>query len=137
MNVEMLALCDAATDAGGKLNLLGAFDSIVAKSLPVVHPQCALAVRIRFQRIEQGKHTIRIAFVDIDGTPVVPNLDTEINIAFRGQEPSMAANMVMNLQRVEFKKGGEYSIDLAIDGKHERSIPLTVRERPVPADGTN
>jgi hypothetical protein len=30
MNLELFALCDAATEAGGKLNLLGAFDAIVS-----------------------------------------------------------------------------------------------------------
>ena len=80
MNIEILALCDAATDQQGKLNLLGAFDCIFARQVPVVHPQCSVALRIRFRRIESGAHRIKISFVDEDGKPVVPSLDANVNV---------------------------------------------------------
>jgi hypothetical protein len=43
MNIQVAVLCDAATDDNGKLNLLGAFDTIYARELPAIHPQCAVA----------------------------------------------------------------------------------------------
>ena len=127
MDIEAFVLCDAATDDTGKLNILGAFDSILARSLPVVHPQCAVALRIRFLRIEAGEHKIKISLMDTDGKAIVPDLDAAVNIQFRGPESSLSANMIMNLQRVQFKMAGEYSINLAIDGRHERAIPLIIR----------
>ena len=130
MDIEILALCDAATDNGGKLNILGAFDSIVVNSVPAVHPQCSVALRIRFSRIEEGDHKLKINLVDEDGAEVIPGVDAAIKVTFQGDESSLATNMVMNLQRLQLKKDGEYSIDLAIDGRHERSIPLLVRIRP-------
>ena len=130
MDIEILALCDAATDNGGKLNILGAFDSIVVNSVPAVHPQCSVALRIRFSRIEEGDHKLKINLVDEDGAEVIPGVDAAIKVTFQGDESSLATNMVMNLQRLQLKKDGEYSIDLAIDGRHERSIPLVVRIRP-------
>ena len=47
MNIEVFSLCDAATvDVAGKLNVLGAFDTIGTGSMPTVYPQCAtLAAR--------------------------------------------------------------------------------------------
>ena len=51
MNIEAFLLCDAATGHQGKLNVLGAFDTIYAKQLPVIHPACAIALRIRFTKI--------------------------------------------------------------------------------------
>ena len=41
MNIQVAVLCDAATDDNGKLNLLGAFDTIYAPQTPAVHPQDA------------------------------------------------------------------------------------------------
>ena len=41
MNIQVAVLCDAATDDNGKLNLLGAFDTIYTQQLPAVHPQCS------------------------------------------------------------------------------------------------
>ena len=34
MNIQVAVLCDAATDDNGKLNLLGAFDTIYTQQLP-------------------------------------------------------------------------------------------------------
>ena len=76
MKVEILTLCDAATvDAAGKLNILGAFDRLNAASEPITHPQCALAVKVRFERIEEGNKKIRVTFVNADGAPVMPSID--------------------------------------------------------------
>ena len=127
MDIEVFVLCDAATDSAGKLNVLGAFESLLARSVPVVHPQCAMALRMRFARIEEGDHEIKICLVEADGLPVVPDLRAGVHVKFHGQESSLAANIVMNLQRVQFKTAGEYSINLAVDGRFERAIPLAVR----------
>lgn len=136
MDIEVFVLCDAATDNAGKLNVLGAFDSLLARSVPVVHPQCTVALRMRFARIEEGEHKIKISIVDADGRAVVPDLDTGMNVRFRGTESSLAANLIMNLQRVQFKSAGEYSVNLAVDGRFERAIPLSVRLVPQDAAHT-
>ena len=39
MNIQVAVLCDAATEENGKLNLLGAFDTIIAQQIPATHPQ--------------------------------------------------------------------------------------------------
>jgi hypothetical protein len=130
MNIEAFLLCDAATEFGGKLNVLGAFDSIFAKEFPAVHPYCAVALRLRFDRIEQGQHRVRLNFVDADGTAVLPPLDATIKIGMRAEDASICANLVLNIQGVKFEKAGAYSMDLAVDGRHEKSLPLFVRQIP-------
>ena len=59
MKTEIAAICDAATDQGGKLNMLGVFDYIEA-NLPVVIPRCSIVFRIRYARSEIGKHQLRV-----------------------------------------------------------------------------
>jgi len=49
MDVEIFALCDAATDSGGKLNILGAFDRVSTRQFPAVHPPCALGIVADYQ----------------------------------------------------------------------------------------
>ncbi|MHC4158749.1 MAG: DUF6941 family protein [Planctomycetota bacterium] len=80
MNIEAFLLCDCATDSQGKLNVLGAFDSIYVKQVPAVHHSCAIAARIRFSKIEQGPHKIRINVIDQDGREVAPRLEDEISV---------------------------------------------------------
>ena len=127
MKVEIFTLCDAATtDAAGKLNILGSFDRLNAKEAPVTHPQCALAIKLRFERLEEGPKRIRIAFVDSDGTSVMPTLDATTQVQFRPGDTSATTSLVLVIQQLRLPKFGEYSIDLAVDDRHEASIPLFV-----------
>lgn len=130
MNIEIFSLCDAATvDVAGKLNVLGSFDTIGAASLPTVYPHCALALRIRFESIERGAHKVAVNFVDLDGNHIIPSAQGTITINFPDQQRSGSANVVFNLQMLKLEKYGEYSIDLAVDGRKEASLPLFVREK--------
>lgn len=131
MNLEVLAICDAATtNPGGKLNILGAFHALNVSKFPATHPQCALAMRIRFSRIEEGKHSVAISFVDDDGKKVMPDIQGELVVGTKGEEPSVVTNLVINIHQLKLPKPGHYSIELAIDSRHESSLPLFVREAP-------
>ncbi len=130
MNIEAFLLCDCATDQRGKLNVLGAFDSIYAKKTPIVHPACTVATRIRFERIEEGEHKVSINVIDEDGKSVIPRLNGNISVRAREDAGSTVVNLILNLQRLKFENYGEYRIDLAIDGKVEASLPFGVREVP-------
>jgi hypothetical protein len=128
MNIEILALCDAATDQHGKLNILGAFDAIFVKDLPFTHPHCAVALRMRFQRIDWGKHKVNIHLIDSDGRFVVPSIDADINIQGQQDKDSLAVNLVINLQNLKFEKYGQYAVNLAVDGRQQASIPLYINQ---------
>ena len=130
MNIEAFLLCDAATDQQGKLNILGAFDNIFAKKVPTMHPACAVAARIRFEKIEEGSHTIRIHIIDEDGKSIGPKLQGNMNVSIGDAEGSRAANIVLNIQGLKLEKYGQYRIDLAIDNQIMGSLPFNLRETP-------
>ena len=128
MKVEIFTLCDAATlDAGGKLNILGSFDRLNAREVPIVHPHCTLAIKLRFERVEEGQKQLRIAFVDQDGAAIMQNLDVTTEVRFQGDDPSATISVALNIQQLRLPKFDEYSIDLAVDGRQEASIPLFVK----------
>lgn len=129
MQIEVFSLCDAATSGGGKLNMLGAFDTIWAKKMPVVHPQCTVALRIRFHSSEGTKHEVSVKLIDADGKHVVPPTSGTINIKYLEGQRSNSANLILNIQGLKLEKYGEYSIDLAIAGQSRASLPLFVKER--------
>ena len=129
MRLEIISLCDAATDNAGKINILGAFDTIWTSKVPAVHPQCAVALRIRFDAIEKGEHKINLNFVNEDGKSIMPPVDGSIKINFSEGQRSGASNFILNIQGLKIENYGEYSIDLAIDGKSEGSLPLFVRKK--------
>jgi hypothetical protein len=130
MNIQVAVLCDAATDYGGKLNILGTFDTIITTQLPAVHPQCSIALRLAFNKIEEGSHKIKMNFVDEDGRLVMPSIDMPVDVVVPNELNFLVRNFVINIQQLKFEKPGQYSIDCAIDGRQETSITLLVRHQP-------
>ncbi len=129
MQIEIFALCDAATADAGKLCMLGAFDTIWVAKTPAVHPQCTVALRTRFDRSERQTHKVEVRFVDVDGKNVIPPAQGDITINFPDDQRSGSTNMILNIQGLKLEKAGEYSIDLIVDGQHRSSLPLFVKER--------
>ncbi|MGZ8901487.1 MAG: DUF6941 family protein, partial [Limisphaerales bacterium] len=133
MTIQIAVLCDAATDYSGKLNLLGTFDTIITSQLPAIHPQCSVALRISFNRIEEGSHKVKMNFVDEDGRLVMPSIDMPVDVAIPGDANFLVRNFIINVQQLKFDQPGQYSIDIAIDNRHEMSIPLLVKMQPAEA----
>lgn len=127
MNIQVAVLCDAATDSGGKLNILGTFDTINAAHMPATHPQCSIALRMVFSKIEEGAHKVKLNFVDEDGKLVMPSIDMPVEVAVPEDANFISRNFVVNIQQLKFEQPGLYSIELAMDGRHEGSVPLLVR----------
>jgi hypothetical protein len=133
MKVEIFTLCDFATaDAAGKLNIIGVFDTIYAREAPATHGFCALAARIRFERIEEGLKSIKISFIDADGNPVMPVMQTQISVQLAPGAPTAIAQVASIMSQIKLPNFGEYSIDLAIDGRQEASTPLYMRQIQLP-----
>ncbi|MCQ2106299.1 MAG: hypothetical protein MJZ26_10965 [Fibrobacter sp.] len=133
MNIEIAAICDAATanGMGGRLNILGAFDRIFAQQFPLVIPQCSAAFRIRYQRSEVGVHELSLVFEDVVGEAVVPPMQSKIPLEPVAQGFDTAAvNLVLNLQRLPIKRADKYIIRLNVDGEELISLPLYVVTAP-------
>jgi len=127
METEIFTLCDAAADYQGRLSILGVFDTIFAANLPVSHPHCAVALRIRFSKIEEGKHTLALHIVDSDGKMIVPPLEGGFEIHLLGNDSEGAINLVLNLQGLIFSSYETYNVNLAIDSQKHDSLPFRVK----------
>ena len=130
MNIQVAVLCDAATDDNGKLNLLGAFDTIYTQQLPAVHPQCSIALRVTFSNEDEGSHKLRLNFVDADGRFIMPGIDLPVEVVLPGDSHFGTRNFIVNIQQLKFDLPGLYSIDISLDGKPHASIPLLVKHNP-------
>jgi hypothetical protein len=132
MKIEIFSLCDAATDNQGKLNILGTFDQIYAAKMPVVHPACAIAMRLRFDKMEEGVHRVNLQLVNPDGIPVFRPMEGEVNPRMAEDVESVAVNLILNFQHIKFEAYADYQINLAIDDVGMAVLPLRVREMPRP-----
>jgi len=127
MNIQTAVLCDAATDDNGKLNLLGAFDTIYARELPAIHPQCAVALRVTFLAGDEGKRQLKLNFVDADGHAIMPPIEIPVEVALPDDMHFGTRNFIINIQQLKFETPGLFSMDLSLDGQPQANIPLLVK----------
>jgi len=130
MNIQVAVLCDAATENNGKLNLLGAFDAIYSQQLPVVHPMCSVALRMTFSNAEEGMHQFTLNFVDEDGHAIMPPIELPIQVVLPEDAHFITRNIIVNYTSLKFEKPGLYSVDIALDGRQQASIPLLIKHDP-------
>ncbi len=130
MQVEIFAISDAATSENGKLNILGAFDTIWVRQFPALYPHCAVAVRMRFLSLEQGNHSLVVRFMDADGVNILPPATGSFSIAMPETQRTTSADIVLNIQALNLIKPGEYALELIVNGENLRSLPLFVKEHP-------
>lgn len=126
MVTEVFVLCDGANDSHGKLNVLGAFDMMVAEEFPFVHPHCTLAVRLRHDETDRQECRIKLVLQTAAGDSVLANIDTSLK---RGSSPNptSTANLIVNINSLRFEKPGDYSIILHVDDLPVAITPLYVR----------
>ena len=126
MDIQVATLCDSAADYAGKLCVLGAFDTIVAKAMPVIHPQCAFALRMCFRPEDDEAITLRISLIDGDGTDVIPPFEPRIEVRVPPDAFFVTQNLVLNLQRLTFKEPGAFSVDVSSGDEILRRVPIRV-----------
>lgn len=129
MKVEIFTFCDFSQDNAGKLTIVGSFDTIYAKTFPVVYPLISVVARIRFSVQEKGRHSFRFGFVDMDGSEVFPPISGEAMIEdFRTS--TSAINLSMNIVNAELTKESIITARLELDGKELFFSPLHLVKAP-------
>ncbi len=129
MTIQVATLCDSASDYNGKLCLLGAFDTLCSREFPVVHPACALVVRMIFEPVDTGRYQFTVRCTDTAGKEIMPGLPLEpaIEVTFPGNFiPFVTRNIVLNLQRIRFERAGLYTWVVASGDTVVARIPLRV-----------
>lgn len=127
MDIQIATLCDAANDSQGKLNILGAFDTLATTKLPATYFQCCIALRMTFNKGEEGAHKLKINIVDEDGKPVMPSIEIGVEIAVPDETAFLSRNFIINIQQLTLPRPGLYSVDLFMGGEQKGSIPLHVK----------
>ncbi|MCH6258122.1 hypothetical protein MLD52_16290 [Puniceicoccaceae bacterium K14] len=126
MRIEVFALCDAATDYNGRLNILGAFEGVSGPVLPVIRERCSVVARMRFETDESGPHTVSVRFQTEKGEKVMPELKADFAVAFPAHRDSVAINLVMNIGRLKLNAFGKHEVLLKFDGTEFSKLPLYV-----------
>jgi hypothetical protein len=127
MHVDIFTLCDFAQESGGKLTIVGAFDTVFARQFPAVHPFMCLAVRLRFYIHEEGAHAMKIEFAGPDGVEMMRPIEGDLKVGdFSGS--SRVVHSVFNFVSTPISRDGTIGITLSIDGREALTSPLYVRK---------
>jgi len=128
MEVQVAVLCDAAADYGGKLTVMGTFDTLASARYPARHPYCSLALRLCFRTEEEGLHHLKIVMIDGDGRELQQS-GIDIGVSFgKGDLYFLSRNVVINMGNLELPAPGMYSFDVEYDGEIVARVPLRAVE---------
>jgi hypothetical protein len=127
MKIELFTFCDFAQENGGKLTIVGTFDTIIARNFPCVHPQLSVVIRVRFDLWEFTRHNFRIETQDLDGGINMETITGTLDVKGVGNATAVS-HLVFTITNLHFKAGGVVNFILYIDDKELSSIPLYVRK---------
>jgi hypothetical protein len=127
MESEIFTFCDFAQENGGKLTIVGTFDTIIVRAFPCVHPQLSVVIRLRFTIGEFNQHTFRIETRDLDGETCIAPVTGSINVRGVGNATAVS-HLVFGINNLSFASPGVINFTLYIDDREISSIPLYIRQ---------
>jgi len=127
IKIELFTFCDFAQENGGKLTIVGTFDTIISRNFPCVHPQLSVVIRLRFDLWEFGNHVFRIETRDLKGEMSMETINGNIDVRGVGNA-SAVSHLVFSISNLHFENAGLINFVLFIDDKEAGTIPLYVRK---------
>lgn len=127
MEVPIFLAADYSNkDAGGKLNVLGVFNRIHAKSFPARHRSLYLVIRIELVLGEFDiEHDTKILFVDEDGLE-----KGTYPLAFTVERPvtghSAFADLLLQLEGLPLDSAGRHEFRLIVNRDVKAILPIDV-----------
>jgi hypothetical protein len=127
MKIELFTFCDFAQENGGKLTIVGTFDTIISRNFPCVHPQLSVVIRIRFDLWEFANHSFRIETQDLDGEAGIDPISGNVEVKGAGNATAVS-HLVFTISNLRFEKSGVLNFILYLDHREITSIPLYIRK---------
>jgi hypothetical protein len=123
----LFTFCDFAQENGGKLTIVGTFDTIISRSFPCIHPQLSVVIRLRFDLWEFGNHNFRIETHDLNGETCIETINGNVEVKGVGNA-SAVSHLMFSISNLQIKNPGLVNFTLYVDNKELGSIPLYVRK---------
>lgn len=116
---DWVILCDYAfQDANGKTGMIGVFDHIAAKKVPMNLPTAAMVVRLTGDAGEKVRYKIEMK------RPSGENLN-EVNGGCEFHRTA-TISIVLGMANLNIPDYGEYSLEVSIDGKFAKKARFQV-----------
>jgi len=128
MDIQIATLCDFAADYNGKMVLNGTIDVLAAPALPIVQPQCCLALRLCITPEDNGQHKFSVNIIDGDGKSLDDKMpiNADMPVDLPDDVPFVHRNLILNFQGLKFNEAGIYFLDISIDDELIQRLPIRV-----------
>lgn len=124
MQVDLAFLCDHA-DATNKIFASGiGVDTILARQVPVRHPQLFVVVQVRAPK-SVTQRAMEIRLVDPKGTALIRQVGA-LRFTPPLHGPNGLARFAMGFYSLELGSFGEYAFEVAIEGEKVIRLPFHV-----------
>lgn len=128
MKLELFTLSDYAQEMQGKLIVVGTFDIIRTHNFPAHHPQCSIAIKIRFNKGDKLENAFKFCIIGKDPNKPVISIEGKFNSQNPENFETHSANIVLNLSNLNFEYEGTYQNQLYINGNKEGELPLYLKK---------
>jgi hypothetical protein len=132
VNVNLVTLADyAALSIDNKLNILGIYQDINARTFPAVVPHMYAVLSCEAEPTEYGKKLpVRVALLDEDNdASEVVALEGLMEVAQpKHSFDRVTVNQVVGLSFVHFEHPGNFRFSFSVQGDEIASLPLRVNK---------
>ena len=142
MKVLLALAADAANlSTTGKLNVLGAFNTVGGPEFPLRLPSMQIVLRFECMSGEFGEpKKVQVKLLAEDGQEL-GNLEAELLLGKDLGVPRLIFDHILPIKNIDFPEPGSYAVAIVINGLEQARIELTVTKaesRPQgDDDGTN
>ena len=132
MQLKMALLADAANvSREGKLNVLGIFDTIYARSFPVAHPQMQLVLRLEAGPDDAGTACrLEVQVTAPDGASLA-RLPVTMTVPQAETGERARVDHILTFTNMVVERAGRYALRVTLGDGGETIVPLRVEQVPV------
>jgi hypothetical protein len=130
MKVDVALLCDFVTVRDNLLHVLGGGIGELTRPFYPAPMGVGLAVRLLAHPTEVStSHTVRVLVVGMDGQEVAA-MELQTTVVDHLPRPDQEVNWVVpfGLHGIQLPTPGDYSVEILIDGIHQKSVPFEAKE---------
>ncbi len=125
LKLEFLLLCDYAyTAEGGKLSLVGKFETIFANEFPTFHPEMFLVAN--FTGEENSEYDLTLKITAPSGEELIPMNMPSLKLKL---SPTGSGNIIHRFLNLPIKNRGEYLVSLNEGERKLASIKLLIMQK--------
>lgn len=127
MKIKLAVLADFANvTVEGKLNIIGMFDTIVASTFPVVHPQMQLILVLEATSVERGRpQRIEVVLDDPDGNRLL-GISASLTVGNGPPGEPIHNRQIVTLGNLHFDEPGTFQFTVFINDHVDTQLPLRV-----------